>query len=63
MQLIERVSMHPERWPFLREGDPRRKALLKRFHYAVIYEERINCIRILIVRHQARQPGYGERRR
>lgn len=60
--LIERIAESPRHWPPLRAGDPRRKALLDRFPYAVVYEERLNCIKILIVRHHGRRPGYGEQR-
>ena len=62
-QLVAKISKHPERWPLLRDGDPRRRALLNRFPYAVIYEVRLDCLKVLIVRHQSRRPGYGERRR
>lgn len=62
-ELIGLISTYPERWHPVREGDPRRKALLKRFPYAVIYEERLDHLKILIVRRHARRPGYGERRR
>jgi len=61
--LMNKIAEHPRRWPPLKAGDPRRKALLDRFPYAVVYEERANFIKVLIVRHHARRPGYGERRK
>lgn len=45
--LMNEIAGHPRRWPPLKAGDPRRKALLDRFPYAVVYEERANFIKVL----------------
>ena len=62
IELIGEIAQLPEKWPPLREGDSRRKARLKRFPYVVVYEQRSTYIKILVVCHQARHPGYGDRR-
>lgn len=62
-ELIENISQHPEKWPPLLKENSRRKAHLKRFPYVVVYEKRSDCLKILVVCHQARHPDYGNRRR
>jgi plasmid stabilization system protein ParE len=46
-----------------RFGDNRRSYPLRVFPYAVIYRPADSGIRILVVRHQRREPGYGDERR
>jgi plasmid stabilization system protein ParE len=41
----------------------RRVFPLRFFPYSVVYREMEGCIRIVIVRHQHRKPGYGGTRR
>lgn len=62
---FERVAKLLERYPSL--GTPlsegRRAHPLTDFPYSVIYKVEGEDLRILVVRHQSRDPGYGEGRR
>jgi plasmid stabilization system protein ParE len=59
---VLRIASMPERWMVVR-GDVRR-ALMKRFPYVILFrilsEE---AIRITVVKHERRHPGYGLRRK
>ncbi len=41
---------------------PRRRYLLRRFPYSVIYQPTVEELRIIAVAHQRRRPGYWARR-
>jgi toxin ParE1/3/4 len=62
---FERVANLLVEYPGL--GTPttrgRRVFLLRVFPYSVVYRELENAIRIVVVRHQRRKPGYGGARR
>ena len=51
----------PQRFPFFPRTQAQR-ALLKRFPYFVIFEQRSDVIRVLAVGHQHREPLYWAKR-
>jgi plasmid stabilization system protein ParE len=59
-EAIDRIESHPE----LHHYDPsgRRRSNLKKFPYHILFEERLECNRIVVIRHHHRHPGYGLRR-
>ena len=59
---IGRLSLHPELGSPWR-GRGRRRYLMRRFPYAIIYSVSENEIRILAVAHHSRRPSYWENRR
>ena len=50
----------PQRWRKI-EADIRR-CLMRRFPYNIIYDIRGDCLRIIAVAHQHREPGYWRAR-
>jgi len=62
---FERVAKLLEQFPGIGTptADGRQSFPLVDFPYSVIYREEEAGIRILVVRHQNRDPGYGESRR
>lgn len=59
---VLRIACNPERWMIVR-GDTRR-ALMKRFPYVILFrllEE--PAIRITVVKHERRHPGFGSYRK
>lgn len=58
---IESIAKNPERHHFDLSG--MRRCNLKRFPYHILFEERLDCLRIIVVRHDHRNPSYGLRRR
>jgi len=54
---INRAAENPLRFHPVGEGF--RRANLKRFPYHVLYEVRPECVRVMLVRHNKRQPQYG----
>ncbi|HAR65919.1 MAG TPA: plasmid stabilization protein [Lentisphaeria bacterium] len=58
---VDDIVTHPTAWAIL-EFDVR-KHLVNRFPYAVLYLLSADCIEILAVAHQRRQPGYWHHRR
>jgi len=57
---IDQIEIHPERHHFDPSG--MRRSNLKKFPYHVLFEERIECNRIMVIRHHHRSPRYGLRR-
>ncbi len=55
------AAQRPDRY-HLFKGDLRR-ANLKRFPYHFLYRVVGDCVRILVVRHHRRDPGYGLERK
>ena len=53
---IATIRDAPERW-LLVEGDLRR-FLMRRFPYAIYYRVEGDLLRILVVKHHSRRPGY-----
>ena len=55
------ASKHPEHFP-LRVGGYKR-VNLERFSYHFLFRQKDDAIRILVVRHHARDPSYGATRK
>ena len=57
---IDTIELHPER----HHHDPggMRRSNLKKFPYHILFEERLDCNRIIVIRHHHRNPHYGLRR-
>lgn len=60
-EAIDEVFNRPEQQHFDPSGYRRRN--LKKFPYHILFEERIGCIRIMVIRHHNRNPSFGMRRR
>ncbi|PWU20294.1 MAG: type II toxin-antitoxin system RelE/ParE family toxin [Verrucomicrobia bacterium] len=58
---MQAAAQQPGRYHFFK-GDLRR-VNLKRFPYHFLYRVVGDCVRILVVRHHRRHPGYGLRRK
>jgi len=59
---VLRISAMPGRWMIVR-GDIRR-ALMKRFPYVILFRSlEDTAIRITVIKHERRHPGYGLRRK
>ena len=61
MRLVELVSAKPERFHFAGRG--LRRANMSRFPYHLLFRERPDGIRVIVVRHHRRHPSYGTGRR
>ncbi len=59
-EVIDQIESHPERHHFDPSG--MRRSNLRKFPYHVLFEERLNYNRIIVIRHHHRDPGYGLRR-
>jgi plasmid stabilization system protein ParE len=57
---IDYIERYPERHHYDPSG--RRRSNLKRFPYHILFEERLECNRIIVIRHHYRNPRYGLRR-
>jgi plasmid stabilization system protein ParE len=57
---IEAIANHPERHHYDPSG--MRRFNLKKFPYHILFEERLDCVRVIVVRHHQRNPSYGLRR-
>ena len=60
-EAIDEVFAHPSRQHFDLSGYRRRN--LKKFPFHILFEERLDSIRIMVIRHDNRKPSYGIRRR
>jgi plasmid stabilization system protein ParE len=58
---IDAIASHPERHHYDPSG--MRRFNLKKFPYHILFEERLDCVRVIVVRHHHRHPSYGLRRR
>jgi plasmid stabilization system protein ParE len=61
MRLLELVSQKPERFHFADRG--LRRASMRRFPYHVLFRQHSDCIRVVVVRHDKRDPAFGTRRK
>ncbi len=59
-EAIDVIFSHPEQH-FDPSGYRRRN--LKKFPFHILFEERLDCIRIMIIRHHNRDVSYGMRRK
>jgi len=57
---IDYIERYPERNHYDPSG--RRRSHLKKFPYHILFEERLECNRIIVIRHHHRNPRYGLRR-
>jgi plasmid stabilization system protein ParE len=55
--LINRAAENPLRFHQVDQGF--RRANLKRFPYHLLYESHLDCIRVMVLRHNKRHPRYG----
>lgn len=65
-QALERIEAAPDSFPkmeTLRDSEPYRRALLKVFRYAVIFEIQGEEIVVVAVAHTSRKPNYWLNRR
>jgi plasmid stabilization system protein ParE len=60
-EAIDEVFDRPEQQHFDPSGYRRRN--LKKFPYHILFEIRMDCIRIMVIRHHHRNPSFGMRRR
>jgi len=58
---INNIEQFPERHHYDPSG--RRRSNLKRFPYPILFEERLECNRVIVIRHDHRHSSYGLRRR
>jgi len=58
---IDYIEQYPERHHYDPSG--RRRSNLKRFPYHILFEERLECNRVMVIRHHHQNPRYGLRRR
>ncbi len=55
------IEEHPERHHFDVTG--KRRNNLKKFPFHILFEERLDDIKILVIKHHRRNPSYGTRRK
>ena len=58
---IDYIEQYPERHHYDPSG--RRRSNLKRFPYHILFEERLESNRIMVIRHHHRNPRYGIKRK
>ena len=58
---VEAIRLHPERHHFDPSGY--RRSNLNKFPYHILFEIRLECIRVMVIRHHHRKPTYGMRRK
>ncbi len=58
---IEGISTFPERHHYDPSG--LRRSNLVKFPYHVLFEQHLDCIRIIVIRHHHRNPSFGLGRR
>jgi plasmid stabilization system protein ParE len=54
------VEKQPERFSFLEK--PVRRVRISGFPYRIVYEEMDECVQVLAVMHDSREPGYWKSR-
>ena len=58
---IDGIASFPERHHYDPSG--LRRSNLVKFPYHILFEQRLDCIRIIVIRHHHRSPSYGLGRR
>jgi len=61
MRLVALIAAKPERFHYVNQG--LRRANMKRFPYHVLFRERADGVRVIVVRHDRRDPSYGTGRK
>jgi plasmid stabilization system protein ParE len=61
MRLLELVSEQPGRFHFVAPG--LRRANMRRFPYHLLFRQRPDSIRVIVVRHDRRHPSHGTERK
>lgn len=54
---IETIAEFPERHHFDPSG--LRRSNLVKFPFHILFEERLDCIRVIVIRHHHRNPSFG----
>jgi toxin ParE1/3/4 len=54
------IAIQPDRFSFLEK--PVRRARISGFPYRIVYEELDDCVQVLAVMHDSREPGYWKNR-
>ncbi|HMP81087.1 MAG TPA: type II toxin-antitoxin system RelE/ParE family toxin [Verrucomicrobiota bacterium] len=54
------IEKQPDRFSFL--DKPVRRVRVSGFPYRIVYEEMDNCVQVLAVMHDSREPGYWKSR-
>lgn len=60
-EAIDQIELYPDRHHYDPSG--MRRSNLKKFPYHILFEERVECNRVIVVRHHHREPRFGLRRR
>jgi plasmid stabilization system protein ParE len=60
-EAVEAIRLSPERHHFDSSG--LRRNNLKKFPYHILFEVRLEYIRVMVIRHHHRHPSYGMRRK
>lgn len=60
LAVIATIQRNPHHWPPADKG--RRVALFSRFPYKLLYRVEPERVKVLVVRHQKRNPTYGNKR-
>jgi hypothetical protein len=60
-EALDAIEANPTRHHFDASG--LRRTNLRKFPYHVLFEEHLDVIRVLVIRHDHRHPSYGLRRR
>ncbi len=60
-EAIERIALFPERHHYDASG--LRRFNLKKFPFHILFDPRLDCIRVIVIRHNHRNPSYGIKRR
>lgn len=63
MAELNKVAGHPERYPFYLGQVPFRRAKLDRFPHIIVFRVLADRVRIQVIKHEKRHPGYGMKRR
>ena len=59
-RLVELISSKPQRFHFAQKG--LRRANLRRFPYHLLFREKPDGVRVIVLRHNRRRPSYGTSR-
>ena len=60
---VESIKAQPRHFPFYLKQRLYRRYNLPTFPHVILYRETQSCIRVMVVKHVKRAPGFGLRRR